>query len=87
MPAAYAGKLVWLLVSRGTHLLVLDAQRAVVAEHALSPRHGTTVLDQEHYATCAGHRRAPTSCWREQFLARFPHHGAFLEGLLAQTQD
>ena len=27
VPAVYAGKRVWLLVSRGTHLLILDAQR------------------------------------------------------------
>ena len=51
VPAVYAGKRVWLMVSRGTHLLVLDAQRQIVAEHALSQRHGTTVLRQEHYAT------------------------------------
>ena len=63
VPAVYAGKLVWLLVSRGTHLLVLDAQRADLAEHALSQRHGTTVLIQEHYATLRRGRRARRSCW------------------------
>src|SRR5205823_380523 len=37
VPATSAGKLVWVLVSRGTHLLVLDARRQLLAEHTLSP--------------------------------------------------
>jgi transposase len=84
VPAPYAGKLVWLLVSRGTHLLVLDARRAVVAEHALTATKGTTVLRDEHYAPL---RRGPARTYvvlAEQFLARFPHHAAFLEGLTTQ---
>src|SRR5207249_1676822 len=32
VPAVYAGKRVWLMASRGTHLLVLDTQRQIVAE-------------------------------------------------------
>ncbi len=84
VPAVYAGKLVWLLVSRGTHLLVLDARRAVIAEHAVSASKGTTVIQDEHYAAL---RRGPARTYvvlAEQFLARFPHHAAFLEGLTAQ---
>jgi transposase len=84
VPAVYAGQLVWLLVSRGTHLLVLDARRAVIAEHALSAMKGTTVIQDEHYAAL---RRGPARTYvvlAEQFLARFPHHAPFLEGLTAQ---
>jgi hypothetical protein len=72
------------MVSRGTHLLVLDAQRQIVAEHALSQRHGTTVLIQEHYATLRRTSARTTVVLAEQFLARFPHRRAFLEGLIAQ---
>jgi transposase len=84
VPAVYAGKRVWLLVSRGTHLLVLDAQRQIVAEHALSHRHGTTVLIQEHYATLRRTAARTTVVLSEQFLARFPKQRWFLEGLVAQ---
>jgi transposase len=84
VPAVYAGQLVWLLVSRGTHLLVLDAQRAVIAEHTLSATKGTTVSQDEHYAPL---RRGPARTYvvlAEQFLTRFPQHAAFLEGLTRQ---
>src|SRR4030095_1651389 len=84
VPAVYAGKRVWLLVSRGTHLLILDAQRTIVAEHALSQRHGTTVLIQEHYAALRRATGRTTVVLAEQFLARFPRQRAFLEGLVAQ---
>jgi transposase len=84
VPAVYAGKRVWLRVSRGTHLLVLDAQRQIVAEHTLSARHGTTVLIQEHYATLRRTSARTTVVLAEQFLARFPRQRSFLEGLIAQ---
>jgi len=84
VPAVYAGKRVWLMVSRGTHLLVRNAQRQIVAEHALSARHGTTVLIQEHYATLRRASARTTVVLAEQFLARFPRQRAFLEGLVAQ---
>jgi len=84
VPAVYAGKRVWLLVSRGTHLMVLDAQRQIVAEHALSQCHGSTVLIQEHYATLRRTAARTTVVLAEQFLARFPRQRAFLEGLIAQ---
>src|SRR5205823_14487619 len=84
VPAVYAGKRVWLLVSRGTHLLILDAQRKIVAEHALSQRHGTTVLIQEHYATLRRTAARTTVVLSEQFLARFPKQRWFLDGLVAQ---
>src|SRR4029078_3781456 len=80
----YAGKRVWLLVSRGTHLLILDAQRTIVAEHALSQRHATPLLVQEHYATLRRATGRTTVVLAEQFLARFPRQRAFLEGLVAQ---
>lgn len=84
VPAVYAGKLVWLLVSRGTHLLVLDGQRHIIAEHALSPRKGVTVLIAEHYAPLRKTTARTYVVLAEQFLARFPHEQAFLEGLVAQ---
>jgi hypothetical protein len=36
VPATYAGKMVWLLPSRGSQLVVLDAKRDVLAEHRVA---------------------------------------------------
>jgi transposase len=85
-PAAYAGKPVWLLVSRGERLLVLDARRAVLAEHALSPTRGAMVVDPAHYAGVRQGTPRTYAVLARAFLARFPHHGWFLEALLAETQ-
>jgi hypothetical protein len=84
VPATAAGQRVWLLPSRGSQLLVLDAQRAVLAEHPLSPTKGTISLRPEHYAPL---RRGPARTYvvlAEQFLQQFPQRAAFLEGLLTQ---
>jgi transposase len=84
VPATYAGKLVWLLPSRGSHLLVLDAKRAVIAEHQLSATKGTIVMQPEHYAPLRRGTARTYVVLAEQFLEQFPQQSAFLEGLLAQ---
>jgi transposase len=84
VPATYAGKLVWLLPSRGSHLLVLDAKREVLAEHQLSPAKGTIVMRPEHYAPLRRGTARTYVVLAQQFLKQFPHRAAFLEGLLAQ---
>lgn len=84
VPAVYAAKLVWLLPSRGSRLVVRNARHEEIAEHALSLRKGATVIDPEHYAAL---RRATPRTYvvlAQEFLRRFPHHAAFLEGLTAQ---
>lgn len=84
VPATQAGKLVWLLPSRGTHLLILDARRAVLVEHQVSATKGTIVMLEEHYAPLRRGTAKTYAVLAEQFLARFPHQAAFLEGLVAQ---
>jgi transposase len=84
VPATQAGKLVWLLPSRGTHLLVLDARRQVLVEHRLSTKKGTITMLEEHYAPLRRTTAKTYVVLAEQFLARFPQHAAFLEGLVAQ---
>ncbi|HET7517061.1 MAG TPA: hypothetical protein VFN05_05060, partial [Actinomycetes bacterium] len=84
VPATQAGKLVWLLPSRGTHLLILDARRDVLVEHHLSTTKGTVVMLEEHYAPLRRGTAKTYAVLAEQFLARFPHQAAFLEGLVAQ---
>src|SRR5919199_4168485 len=84
VPATYAGKMVWLLPSRGSHLLVLDAKRDVLADHQLSPTKGTIVMRPEHYAPLRRGTARTYVVLAEQFLKHFPQRAAFLEGLLAQ---
>ena len=84
VPATAAGTLVWLLPSRGTHLLVLDARREVLVEHRLSATKGTITMLPEHYAPLRRGTAKTYVVLAEQFLAQFPQHAAFLEGLVAQ---
>jgi hypothetical protein len=76
--------MVWLLPSRGSHLLVLDAKREVLADHQLSPTKGTIVMRPEHYAPLRRGTARTYVVLAEQFLKQFPQRSAFLEGLLAQ---
>jgi transposase len=85
VPSTYAGKMVWLLLSHGTHLLVLSSRRELLVEHELRTGHGEIVMLPEHYAPLR--RRGTPRTYvvlAEAFLARFPHHADFLEGLTAQ---
>jgi transposase len=84
VPATYAGKLVWLLPSRGTHVQVLDAKRQLLVEHQLSPSKGTIVLRPEHYAPLRRGTPRTYVVLAEQFLRQFPQQAAFLESLVAQ---
>src|SRR5262249_25148709 len=73
-----------LLPSRGSHLLVLDAKRDVLADHQLSATKGTIVMRPEHYAPLRRGTARTYVVLAQQFLKQFPQRGAFLEGLLAQ---
>ena len=84
VPATQAGQLVWLLPSRGTHLLILDARREVLVEQQVSATQGTIVMLEEHDAPLRRGTAKTYAVLAEQFLARFPHQAAFLEGLVAQ---
>jgi transposase len=84
VPAAYAAKMVWLLPSRGANLVILSSKREVIAEHQLSPTKGATILNRDHYASLRRGTPRTYALLAQDFLARFPHHGDFLEGLTAQ---
>jgi hypothetical protein len=68
VPATYAGKLVWLLPSRGRHLLVLDTKRDVLADHQLSLTKCTIVMRPEHYAPLRRGTARTYVVLAEQFL-------------------
>ena len=88
VPAAYAGKMVWLRVSHGARLVVFNGRREVLAEHALRPGKGEIVMEPEHYELLRQRQGAQGfPLLRAHFLERFPHDDAFLEGLVAQTHS
>jgi len=59
-PSRIRPQRLWLLVSRRIHLLlILHAQRQMMAEHAFSQRNGTTVLIDKQ-------------CWRQQWRSAWP---------------
>jgi transposase len=93
VPWPYAAQQVWLRPSRGTHLLIRDQHGEEIARHALATRKGSTVLDPAHYAGLPGARGGRSDQPRTKallahvFLRRFPDHGAFVDGLVAQQYN
>lgn len=85
VPAAYAGKMVWLVVSHGNTLVVLSSRRDLLVEHKLSTEQGKIIMLPEHYEPLR-RRGSPRTyaVLAARFLARFPHHADFLEGITAQ---
>lgn len=85
VPAAYAGKMVWLRVSHGCRLVVFSSRRELLAEHDLRQGKGQIVMVPEHYELLRQRQGARSyALLSAHFLARFPHDRPFLEGLIAQ---
>jgi hypothetical protein len=83
--AAYAGKMVWLMVSHGASLIVLSSRRELLAEHQLSTEQGKIVMLPEHYEPLRRRGNPRTyAMLAARFLTSFPHHTDFLEGITAQ---
>jgi transposase len=87
VPWRHAAQQVWLRPSRGTHLVVRDRHGEEVARHALAARKGVTVLDPAHYAGLRTDQPRGKALLTHVFLRRFPDHGAFVEGLVAQQAN
>lgn len=87
VPSSFAGQTVWVLVSQGRELLVLDSQRATITTHELSQVKGRPVIKPEHYAALRQGQPRTVALLRQAFLARQPRRQAFLDGLLAQYRD
>lgn len=86
VPHPYAGKSVWVRVSRGKYLLVLDMRGQVVATHELCREKGRTILNQEHYEGLKRAAPRTRALLEKAFLDRFPDQAEFLEKLYAQQK-
>lgn len=85
VPWPFAGKHVWLRVSKGYYLEIYSQANALIAAHKLSLVKGAVVLEKTHYRTPVS---ALASIDRMKILFRehFPGHDMFLEKLLAQRR-
>jgi len=86
VPAAYAGKRVWVRAIQGHTLQVHNQKGELIASHVLARGKGKIALLEGQYQ---GLRQAQPRTWavlRETFLERFPYHGAFLDKLQAQQR-
>ena len=85
VPWMFAGKFVWIKISKGYYLQIYSQSNKVIAEHKLSVKKGITIIIQEHYKS---YREIIESfeTLKEKFLESFPENNMFLEKLLAQKR-
>lgn len=85
VPWPFAGKHVWVRLSKGYYLEVYSQANALLAVHTLSLKKGAIILDKLHYRTP---RSALAGIERLKILFResFPAHEMFLQKLLAQKR-
>ncbi|MCC7105746.1 MAG: IS21 family transposase [Chloroflexi bacterium] len=84
VPASLAGQTVWLQVSQGRRLVVLDSRHEVVTEHELSVVKGRPVVNPAHYAALRQGQPRTLALLRAEFLRRQPLRQRFLEALIAE---
>lgn len=85
VPWPFAGKYVWIRISKGYYLEVYSQANALVAVHKLSLVKGAVIIDQAHYRTPVS-TLASMDRMKILFRDQFPAHDMFLEKLLAQKR-
>jgi transposase len=85
VPWMFAGKFVWLRVSRGFFLEIYSQANVSIATHKLSTVTKAVVIDKSHY------RASPSTeisfdRLKLRFLENFPDYGLFVEKLHAQKR-
>lgn len=84
VPWAYAGHQVWVRSSQGVRLSVRNQAGEPIATHRLAATKGTTVIDPAHYVGLRAGVPKTRALLTQAFLARFPEHGWFLDGVFRQ---
>jgi len=85
VPWYFAGKEVWVKVSRGYCLEVYSQANKLVARHVLATVKGSVVMEKAHYRTTSD-RTGSFECLRELFSEAFPGNELFVEKLQAQKR-
>jgi transposase len=85
VPWPFAGKHVWIRLSKGFYLEVYSQANAMIAVHPVSMARGAVVLEKSHYRTPVS-VLASIDRLKLRFRERFPQYEMFLEKLLAQKR-
>lgn len=85
VPWPFAGKHVWIRISKGYYLEVYSQANAMIAVHPVSMVRGAVVLEKSHYRTPVS-VLASIERLKMRFRQHFPQHELFLEKLLAQKR-
>lgn len=85
VPWMFAGKFIWIKISRGYFLKIYSQSNKIIAEHQLSLKKGSTNIIQEHYKNYREIAESFQSL-KEKFLEDFPDYGLFLDKLIAQKR-
>ncbi|MGB8317525.1 MAG: IS21 family transposase, partial [Ignavibacteriaceae bacterium] len=86
VPWMFAGKFVWIKISKGYYLQIYSQSNKLIAEHKLSIKKGSTIIIQEHYKSYKDITESFETL-KEKFLKNFPEYSMFLEKLLAQKRQ
>lgn len=85
VPWMFAGKYVWLRVSRGFFLEIYSQANVSLATHTLSMKKGAIIIDKSHYRTNP-HAETSFDRLRVTFIESFPAYELFLDKLHAQKR-
>jgi transposase len=85
VPWMFAGKYVWLRVSRGFFLELYSQANVSIATHTLSTVKGAVVIDKSHYRASPG-SEISFDRLKARFLEIFPEYELFIEKLHAQKR-
>jgi transposase len=86
VPWMFAGKFVWIKISKGYYLQIYSQSNKLIAEYKLSVKKGSTIIVQEHYRSYRDITESFETL-KVKFLESFPEFSMFLEKLLAQKRQ
>jgi transposase len=85
VPWHFAGKHVWIRISKGYFLEVYSQANKLVARHKLSLKKGSVIIEQDHYRG-NNSRTGNFERLKQLFLESFPGEDMFIEKLKAQKR-
>ncbi len=85
VPWMFAGKWVWIKISKGYILQIYSQANKLIAEHALSLKKGIVVMNKDHYKSFKSFAGSFENL-KSKLLESFPGQEMFLEKLKAQKR-
>lgn len=85
VPWMFAGKLIWIKISKGYYLQIYSQANKPIASHKLSLKKGSVNIIQEHYRSDKA-LAGSFETLKQKFLEYLPEHDLFVEKLKAQKR-